>query len=125
MLSFVLKSLVVMHRFRAVWMISLCHMSIQMKFIIISSVTEILHINVIKCQLILMKHLSPFLRMTILIYSILNLEYCISMALLHLSNQFMYRMTISGNCFLFSFIYLSIHFLPSRWGEEMKTKNEI
>ena len=78
MLSFVLKSLVVMHRFRAVWMISLCHMSIQMKFIIISSVTEILNINVIKCQLILMKHLSPFLRMTILIYSILNLEYCIS-----------------------------------------------
>ena len=78
MLSFVLKSLVVMHHFRAVWMISLCHMLIQKKIIIISSVTEILHINVIQCQLILMKHLSSFLRMTILIYSILNLGYCIS-----------------------------------------------
>ena len=56
-------------------MISLCHMLIQKKIIIISSVTEILHINVIQCQLILMKHLSSFLRMTILIYSILNLGY--------------------------------------------------
>ena len=56
MLSFVLKSLVVMHYFRAVWMISLCHMLIQKKSIIISSVTEILQINVIHCQLILMKH---------------------------------------------------------------------
>ena len=54
-------------------MISLCHMLIRKKIIIISSVTEILHINVIQCQLILMKHLSSFLRMTILIYSILNL----------------------------------------------------
>ena len=45
-----------MHHFRAVWMISLCHMLIQKKSIIISSVTEILHINVIHCQLILMKH---------------------------------------------------------------------
>ena len=60
MLSFVLKSFVVMHHFRAVWMISLCHMLIQKKIIIISSVTEILHINVIQCQLILMKHLSSF-----------------------------------------------------------------
>ena len=41
-------------------MISLCHMLIQKKIIIISSVTEILHINVIQCQLILMKHLSSF-----------------------------------------------------------------
>ena len=62
-----------MQHFRAVWMISLCHMLIQKKIIIIRSVTEILHINVIQCQLILMKHLSSFLRMTILIYSILNL----------------------------------------------------
>ena len=69
MLSFVLKSLEVMHHFRAVWMISLCHMLIQKKIIIIiGSVTEILCINVIQCQLILMKHLSSFLRMTILIY---------------------------------------------------------
>ena len=52
MLSFVLKSLLVMHHFRAVWMISLCDMLIQKKSIIISSVTEILHINVIECQLI-------------------------------------------------------------------------
>ena len=37
-------------------MISLCDMLIQKKSIIISSVTEILHINVIQCQLILMKH---------------------------------------------------------------------
>ena len=34
-------------------MISLCHMLIQKKIIIISSVIEILHINVIQCQLIL------------------------------------------------------------------------
>ena len=47
-------------------------MLIQKKSIIISSVTEILHINVIQCQLILMKLLSSFLRMTILIYSILT-----------------------------------------------------
>ena len=47
MLSFVLKFLEVMHRSKAVWMISLCHMLIQKKIIIISSVTEILHINVI------------------------------------------------------------------------------
>ena len=53
-------------------MISLCHMLIQKKSIIVSSVTEILHINVIQCQLILMKLLSSFLRMTILIYSILT-----------------------------------------------------
>ena len=51
---------------------SLCHMLIQKKSIIISSVTETLHINVIQCQLTLIKHLSLFLRMTILIYSILN-----------------------------------------------------
>ena len=36
-------------------------MLIQKESIIISSVTEILHINVIQCQLILMKHLSSFL----------------------------------------------------------------
>ena len=53
-----LKSLVVMHRFRAVWMIPLCHILIQKKIIIVSSVTEILHINVIQLQSILMKHLS-------------------------------------------------------------------
>ena len=47
-------------------------MLIQKKSIIIGSVTEILHINVIQCQLILMKHLSSFLRMIILIYSILT-----------------------------------------------------
>ena len=47
MLSFVFKSLVVMHHFRAVWMISLCQMLIQKKSIIIIGVTEILHINVI------------------------------------------------------------------------------
>ena len=61
MLSFVLKSLVVMQHFKAVWMISLCHMLIQEKSIIIRSVPEILHINDIQCQLILMKHLSLFL----------------------------------------------------------------
>ena len=70
LLSFVLKSLEVMHHFRAVWMISV--------IVIISSVIEILYINVIQCQLILMKHLSSFLRMNILIYSILNLGCCIS-----------------------------------------------
>ena len=53
-----LKSLVVMHRFRAAWMIPLCHILIQKKIIIVSSVTEILHINVIQLQSILMKHLS-------------------------------------------------------------------
>ena len=37
-------------------MISLCHMSNQKKSIIISSFTEILHINVIQCQLILIRH---------------------------------------------------------------------
>ena len=36
-----------MHHFREVWMISLCHMLIQKKIIIISSVPEILYINVI------------------------------------------------------------------------------
>ena len=51
-------------------------MLIQKKSIIINSVTEILHINVTQCHLILMKHLNSFLRMTILIYSILNLGYC-------------------------------------------------
>ena len=56
-------------------MISLCHMLIQKKCIIVISVTKILHINVIQFQLILMKHLSSYLRMTILIYSILNLGY--------------------------------------------------
>ena len=35
-------------------------MLIQKESIIISSVTEILHINVIQCQLILMKDLSSF-----------------------------------------------------------------
>ena len=38
----------------------------------------VLHIKGIQCQLILMKHLSSFLRMIILIYLILNLVYCIS-----------------------------------------------
>ena len=61
MLSFVLKSLV-MHHFRAVWMISLCDMLIQKKSIIIGSVIEILHINVIECQLILMKHFEFIFR---------------------------------------------------------------
>ena len=89
-----LKSLVVMHRFRAVWMIPLCHILIQKKIIIVSSVTEILHINVIQFQSILMKHFSSYLRMTILINSILNLD----MASLHLGNQFMNHMTMSGNC---------------------------
>ena len=37
-------------------MISLCHMLNQKKSIIISSFTEILHINVIQCQLILIRH---------------------------------------------------------------------
>ena len=60
MLSFVLKSLVVMHHLKAVWMISLYHMLIQEKSIITRSVPEILHINDIQCQLILMKHLSFF-----------------------------------------------------------------
>ena len=125
MLSFVLKSLVVMQHFRAVWMISLCHMLIQKKIIIISSVTEILHINVIQCQLILMKHLSSFLRMTILIYSILNLGYCISSPLWLYSTSVISSCTIwlNGNCWAFFFIiYLSIHFLPSRRGEGMTTK---
>ena len=75
-------------------MIPLCHILIQKKIIIVSSVTEILHINVIQLQSILMKHLSSYLRMTILINSILNLD----MASLHLGNQFMNHMTMSGNC---------------------------
>ena len=37
-------------------------MLIQKKSIIIGSVTEILHINVIQCQLILMEHLSSFFK---------------------------------------------------------------
>ena len=45
-------------------------MLIQKKSITISSVSEILHINAIQGQLILVKHLNSFLRMTILIYSI-------------------------------------------------------
>ena len=119
------KSLVVMQHFRAVWMISLCHMLIQKKIIIISSVTEILHINVIQCQLILMKHLGSFLRLTILIYSILNLRYCISSPLCLYSTSVISSCTIwlNGNCWAFFFIiYLSIHFLPSRRGEGMTTK---
>ena len=56
-------------------MIPLCHILIQKKIIIVSSVTEILHINVIQLQSILMKHLSSYLRMTILINSNLNLGY--------------------------------------------------
>ena len=53
--------------------------------------------------------------MTIEVYSILNLGYCIfkpSMASLHHGNQFMYHMTIGGNCWAFFFhifIYLFIH----------------
>ena len=39
---------------------------------------EILHINVIQCQLVLMEYLSSFLRVAVLIYSILKLGYCIS-----------------------------------------------
>ena len=111
MLSFVLKSLVVMHHFRAVWMISLCHMLIQKKIIIISSVTEILHINVIQCQLILMKHLGSFLRLTILIYSILNLRYCISSPLCLYSTSVISSCTIwlNGNCWAFFFIHLFIY----------------
>ena len=75
-------------------MISLCHMLIQKKIIIISSVTEILHINVIQCQLILMKHLSSFLRMTILIYSILNLGYWIS------SPLWLYSTSVINSCII-------------------------
>ena len=54
-----------------------------------------------------------------------------SMALLHLSNQFMYHMTISGNCWAFffhSFIYLLIfspHGGEKRWRQKMKWKLEI
>ena len=66
-------------------------MLIQKKSIIIGSVTEILHINVIQCQLILIKHLSSFLRMTILIYSIFHVAYDYKWKLL--------------NFHLFSFIY--------------------
>ena len=53
------------------------------------------------------------------------------MALLHLSNQFMYHMTISGNCWAFffhSFIYLFIfspHGGEKRWRQKMKYKLEI
>ena len=132
MLSFVLKSLVVMHHFRAVWMISLCHMLIQKKIIIISSVTEILHINVIQCQLILMKHLGSFLRLTILIDSILDLGYCISSPLWLYSTSVISSCTIwlNGNCcFLFhSSIYLFIfspHGGEKRWRQKMKYKLEI
>ena len=56
-------------------MILRCHILIQKKSVVVSSVTEILHITVIQFQLILMKHLSSYLRVTILIYSILNLGY--------------------------------------------------
>ena len=54
-----------------------------------------------------------------------------SMALLHLSNQFMYHMTISGNCWAFffhSFIYLFIfspHGGEKRCRQKMKYKLEI
>ena len=54
-----------------------------------------------------------------------------SLALLHLSNQFMYHMTISGNCWAFFFhssIYLFIfspHGGEKRWRQKMKYKLEI
>ena len=86
------KSLEVMHHFKAVWMISLCHMLIQKKIINIKSVPEILHISDIQCQLILMKHLSSFFRMTILIYSILHLGYCIS------SPLWIYSTSVISSC---------------------------
>ena len=86
-------------------------MLIQKKIIIISSVTEILHINVIQCQLILMKHLGSFLRLTILIYSILNLGYCISSPLWLYSTSVISSCTIwlNGNCWAFFFIHLFIY----------------
>ena len=67
-------------------------MLIQKKIIIIRSVPEILHINDIQCQLILMKHLSSFFRMTILIYSILHLGYCIS------SPLWIYSTSVISSC---------------------------
>ena len=73
-------------------MISLCHMLIQKKINIIGSVTEILHINDIQCQFILIKHLSSFFRMTIVIYSILNLGYCIS------SPLWIYSTSVISSC---------------------------
>ena len=47
-----------MHHLRVVWMIPLCHILIQKKSIIVSSVTEILRINFIQLQSILVKHLT-------------------------------------------------------------------
>ena len=76
-----------------------------------------------------MKHLSSFIRMTFLIYSILNLGCCISSPLwLHSTSVTVhvpYDYTWKLLSFLFSFIYLSIHFLPSRRGEEMKTTEKM
>ena len=119
MLSFVLKSWEVMHHFRAVWMISV--------IIIISSVIEILHINVIQCQLILMKHLSSFLRMTILIYSILNLGCCISSPLWLYSTSvissctiWLYVETVELSFFIHLFIYSFSSLTAGRRGEDKK-----
>ena len=102
-------------------MISLCHMLFQNKIIIISGVTEILLINVIQCQLILMKHLSLFLRMTILIYSILNLGYCISNPLWLYSTSVISSCTISVE--LSFFIHLFIYsFSPLTVGRRDEDK---
>ena len=73
-------------------MISLCHMLIQKKIIIISGVTESIDFN--EAFEFIFKNDYP---------DLFNFEPGVlhfqpSMALLHLSNQFMYHMTISGNC---------------------------
>ena len=50
----------------------------------------------------------------------------VSVASLHLSNQFMYHTTVSGNCLLFSCLFIfSPHGGEKRWRQKMKYKLEI
>ena len=70
-----------------------CHLLIQKKCIIISTVTEIFHINVIQCQSVLKNGYLDIFNFEPGI-----LHFYPSVASLHLSNQFMYHMTISGKC---------------------------
>ena len=80
-------------------MISLCHMLIQKKIIIISSVKNFAH----QCYSVSIDSNEAFEFIFKNDYpDLFNFEPGVlhfqpSMALLHLSNQFMYHMTISGN----------------------------
>ena len=91
------------------------------------SVTKILHINAIQCHSILMKHLTSFVWMTILIYSILKLGYYI------FSPLWLHSTLVISSCTiwlqvetveLFFLTYLFIYsFLTA--GRRVKTKNEL